>query len=71
MRVWAGFMWLRIVSMMAFCESCIGILGFKKDGVFLDQRNDYWLLKNYCTPWSYLKFCFINTETKSSCPTKL
>jgi hypothetical protein len=40
-RVWAGFIWLRIVSMMAFCELCIGTLGFKKDGEFIDQPNDY------------------------------
>lgn len=57
--------------MVAFCKACIEILGFKKDGEILDYLNDYWLLKNDCTPWSYLKFYFIITDTELSRHAKL
>lgn len=61
--MWAGFIYLRIVSMMAFSESCIRTLGFNKGGSQYSDQATSWmtveLWSNFL--WETTEFSHLHT----------
>jgi hypothetical protein len=50
-RVWNGFIWLRIGSSGGSCKHDTEIFGSIKVGEFVDLPSDYQLLKKDSAPW--------------------